>query len=107
MLTKKTAIARVRNFAREVKDSGVHLHKVILFGSYASGKAHRWSDVDVALVAKEFTGDGFADASYFARINNKKPYMAIEPKTFSTAYFKKGDPFIKEIIRTGIEVEVD
>lgn len=106
MLTKKSAIETVKNFAREVKESGVHLYKVILFGSYAFGKPHKWSDIDVVLVADEFTGTGFDDAAYFARINNKKPYIRIEAKTFPTPYFKKGDPFIDEIKKTGIEIDV-
>lgn len=106
MLTKKSAIERVKKFAREVKKSGVHVYKVILFGSYAFGRPNKWGDIDVALVADEFTGIGFDDAAYFARINNKKPYILIEAKTFPTAYFKKGDPFIDEIKKTGIEIEV-
>jgi hypothetical protein len=40
--------------------------------------------------------------AYFARINNKKPFVLIEAKTFPTVYFKKGDPFIEEIMKTGV-----
>lgn len=105
MLTQKTAIERVKAFASEVKRSGVHVSKVILYGSYASGRPHRWSDIDVALMADEFTGNGFHDTAYFARINNKKPYLLIEARTFPTSYFIKGDPFIEEIKRTGIVIE--
>ena len=107
MLTKNAAAKKVKNFAREVKESGVRLRKVFLFGSYASGKPHSWSDIDVALVADEFTGDGFKDAGLFSRINNKKPYILIEAKTFPTAYFKKGDPFISEILKTGLEISIE
>ena len=107
MLTKRTAAQRVKDFAAEIKESGLELRKVILFGSYASGKPHEWSDIDVALVADEFTGDGFRDAGLFSRINNKKSYIPIEARTFPTDYFKKGDPFIDEIRRTGIEIKLD
>ncbi len=106
MLNQKSAIERVKNFASEVMQSGVKLNRVILYGSYANGKPHTWSDIDVALVADEFTGHGFDDTAYFARINNKKPYLLIEAKTFPTAYFKNGDPFIDEIKRTGIAIEI-
>ncbi len=107
MLTRKTAIERVRNFAIELKSGGLHLRSVILFGSYAYNKQTEWSDIDVAIVADEFTGDGFNDARYFARINNKKPYILIETSTYSTNSFKKGDPFIEEIKRTGIPIKLD
>ena len=107
MLTKRTAIERVRNFALELKATGLHLRKVILYGSYVQNRQHKWSDVDIVLIADEFSGIGFNDADYFARINNKKPYIIIEPRTYSTAYFKKSDPFIDEIKRTGIEIKLD
>ena len=32
----------------------VHLQKVVLFGSYARGNAHEWSDVDLALISDDF-----------------------------------------------------
>jgi uncharacterized protein len=106
MLTKKSAINRVENFAKEIKLTGIHLRKVILFGSYAKNKQHKWSDIDVALVADEFCGVGFMDIDFFARISIKKPYILIESKTYPTSYFKKGDPFIDEIKRTGIEIKI-
>ena len=33
-------------------------------------------------------------------------YVQIQPKTYSTEYFEKADPFIKEIQRTGIELKI-
>lgn len=106
MLTKKTAINTVNNFVKEVQGTGLHLRKAILFGSYAQSKQHKWSDIDVVLVADEFTGLGFDDTAYFAKINNKSPYILIETKTYPTSYFKKGDAFIDKIKKTGIEIKL-
>lgn len=106
MLTKKSAVKIVTDFAREVRKENLHLRKVILFGSYVHNKQHKWSDIDVALVADEFNDFGYEDIQFFIDILIKKPYYIIEPKTYSTAYFKKGDPFIDEIKRTGIEIEI-
>jgi len=106
MLTQRIAIERVKNFARELKATGLHLRRVIVYGSYAKNRQHKWSDIDIAIVADEFTGIGFNDADYFARINNKKQYILIEAKTYSTTDFKKGNPFIDEIILTGIEIKI-
>lgn len=30
------------------------VNKVYLFGSYASGKIHKWSDIDLAIVSEDF-----------------------------------------------------
>jgi predicted nucleotidyltransferase len=56
MLTQDAVIATVRDYACEITTHGVHLRKVILFGSFAKGTQHEWSDIDVALVADEFEG---------------------------------------------------
>jgi hypothetical protein len=40
---------------------------------------------DVGPVEDEFIGTGFDNAAYFGRINNKKPYILIEAKTFPTS----------------------
>jgi tRNA nucleotidyltransferase (CCA-adding enzyme) len=104
MLTQDAAIETVKNYANEIISSGVSLRKVILFGSFAKGTQHEWSDIDVALVADEFSGFTFADKNRFSRIGIKAPYIRIQSKTYPTHYFLHGDPFIDEIKRTGIEV---
>lgn len=105
MLTQKVAIERVEHFAKELKDAGLHLRRVVLFGSYAHGKPHEWSDIDVALVADEFKSVGPIDVQLFSRINIKKPYIEIETRTYNTKDFTpEKDPFVEEILRTGIEI---
>ncbi|MDR3133617.1 MAG: nucleotidyltransferase domain-containing protein [Prevotellaceae bacterium] len=105
MLTRNTAIKIAENYAREIEASGVRLRAVILFGSFAKGTQHEWSDIDVALVADEFTGLGFVDKKLFPYIGIKQPYLRIESKTYPTEYFHSGDPFIEEIKREGILIK--
>ena len=105
MLTKDAAIETVRNYAKDIEAHGVHLHTVILFGSFAKGTQHEWSDIDVALVADEFIGFAFEDAKLFPYVNIKKPYIRIETKTYPTKYFLEGDPFIEEIKKDGITIK--
>jgi len=104
MLTQNAAIKTVKNYAKEVNKMGVNLRKVILFGSFAKGTQHEWSDIDVALVADDFTGVGILDTPRFSRIHLQNQYMIIEPKTYPTDYFEESDPFIEEIKKTGIEI---
>jgi predicted nucleotidyltransferase len=103
MLTQNAAIDIVRNYAHEIEEQGVNLRFVILFGSFAKGKQHEWSDIDVALVADDFTGlpDEF---DLFSLVGIKKPYIRIESKTYPTDYFRKSDPFIEEIKKEGIVI---
>ena len=107
MATQGTVINLVKQFAADVRSEGVHLRKIFLFGSFAQNKQHRFSDVDVALVADEFQGFVFIDLDLFIKTKIKKSYSRIQVQTFSTAYFNKGDSFIDEIKRTGIEIKPD
>jgi len=106
MLTQKSAIERVRLFARQINQSGIPLKRVVLFGSYAKNTQHKWSDIDVALVADNFNGVGFYDIALFGKTLIKKPFRSIQPKTYNPRQFKSdNDPFIEEILRTGIEID--
>jgi predicted nucleotidyltransferase len=107
MLTQNAAIEIVGNYAREVEAQGVHLSTVIMYGSFAKGTQHEWSDIDVALVADKFTGVGFFDKKLFPYIGIKKPYIRIETKTYPTDYFRCGDPFIEEIKKEGIMIKTE
>jgi len=104
MFTQDDAINSVKSYASEIALLGINLKKVILYGSFAKGLQHEWSDIDVALVADEFTGFGFSDRLLFSPVSIKEPYIRIEPKTYPTGYFNEGDPFIEEIKNTGIEI---
>ena len=105
MLDRNAAIDIVRNYASDIESHGIDLRTVILYGSFAKGTQHEWSDIDVALVADEFTGFYFNDSNLFPYVSIKKPYIRIETKTYPTEYFQQGDPFINEIIKTGIVIK--
>lgn len=106
MATKKSIINLVYNFAHDVQKEGVRLEKAILFGSYAKNTATKYSDIDIALVSNDFEGLLLKDLDLFIKAKIKKPYSRIQIQTFSTSYFKKGDPFIDEIKRTGLEIKL-
>lgn len=105
MVTNDSAIQTVKSFAKEIKASGLGINRIILFGSFAAGVQREDSDMDVALVSPQFIGVGFKDIPLFVHILRK--YFFIQPKTFSTSEFNPENPFVEEIIRTGIEIPID
>jgi predicted nucleotidyltransferase len=106
MLTQKSVINHIKKLAEEIKQSGIHLNRAVLYGSYARNEQHVWSDIDVALVADEFTGIGFEDVKLFARSLVKRSELNIQPRTYNTRDFLSGqDPFVDEILKTGIEIK--
>ncbi|MEK7253543.1 MAG: nucleotidyltransferase domain-containing protein [Bacteroidota bacterium] len=101
---KELVIEKVKQFAKDVKKQGVPLRQVFLFGSYARGEQRELSDIDVALVADDFTGVSFEDVKRFIDVTIQKPYFLIELHTFKTSDFMEGNPFVNEIKRTGIRI---
>jgi predicted nucleotidyltransferase len=104
-MASAAVINKVRSFARQVAACGVSLKKVILFGSYAGGRQTKYSDIDVALVADEFSGVPSEDVKLFLKALRK--YYIMQTQTFNPRQFSPDkDPFVEEILRTGIEIKV-
>ena len=57
-MDKKYAINIARKFSLEIKNL-LPLYKVVLFGSYARGTNHKWSDIDIAVIVKKYNFDFF------------------------------------------------
>lgn len=79
------------------------LHSVYLFGSYAKGKSHQDSDIDIAVVAEGFSGDIIEDTHMLMKFRRNID-KRIEPHPFSIHEFTVDNPFVREIINTGIKI---
>ena len=97
------AIAVARKFLEMASAAGLHLERAVLFGSYANGTAGKWSDTDIALVSKDFIGVGFFDRK---KVNPFviKADSRVEPHPFRPEDFTEDNPFVKEILKQGIEI---
>lgn len=102
MFTRNDAIEISKKFISECRNINLIFDRVILFGSFAKDTNNIDADIDLALVSRQFTNDRFENALLIAPIS--KNYLDIDAMTFPTDYFYKGDPFIEEILRTGIDI---
>lgn len=93
----------VEEFIRQLNANNLPIRQAYIFGSYAKGRPSKWSDIDVALVSDKFEGDMFNDrcklSPYVIKIDTD-----IETHPFSPEDFTEDNPFVKEIIRTGIRI---
>ncbi|MEK7257248.1 MAG: nucleotidyltransferase domain-containing protein [Bacteroidota bacterium] len=103
MVTQQTAIAIAYDLINAIRASGFPLRKAVLFGSFARNEQHKHSDIDLALVADEFTGNPYFDTQHIVKeLVSDKRFYDIETHTFNFDRFEKGGIFIDEIKRTGI-----
>ena len=107
MPAQKSVIKQIEKLVSEMKASGIHLRKAIIYASYAKNTHHKWSDIDLALVADEFQGVDFYDVGKFSKILIKYSNLLIQPRTYNPKQFsREKDPLVDEIIKTGIEIEI-
>lgn len=100
MLTRKTLNQRISDFVADLKLAGYSPTRVVLFGSYAKGKPNEFSDIDLAVWDKKFTGCGTADIEPIASIVSKYPLLELHP--FSEEDTENNNPFVKEILTHGV-----
>jgi len=80
--------------------------KAYLFGSYARQKDKPESDIDIALVIENLNDNEKFDLQVQLMLLATKFDSRIEPHPVSSNEFNSINPFIAEIKRTGIEIEL-
>jgi len=46
----------MRRYIQALNTYGIHVSRLVLFGSFARGNADEWSDIDLIVIAPEFDG---------------------------------------------------
>ncbi|MEK6552545.1 MAG: nucleotidyltransferase domain-containing protein [Bacteroidota bacterium] len=102
MYSKSDINSIVNKFISLVSDE-FPLRRVYLFGSYAKGDAKDYSDVDLAIVSDNFEGSRFFDKK---KLNKYilKTSVDLEVHPFRTEDFTEDNPFVKEILQTGLKI---
>lgn len=93
----------VLTFARILRKNRIPIDRLYVFGSYAKGTQHQWSDIDVCVISSAFT-DSIEAMQYLWQKRPRDSGLTIEPIGFSSRDFKKSSSLIMEIKKTGIRV---
>jgi uncharacterized protein len=93
----------IKNYIEELRNHGIPVDEVILFGSCARGEAKEESDIDIAIVSGAFSGDRFEDRRRIVPLRRGID-SRIEPIPLTPEAFALGGNLIDEIKRNGIRV---
>ncbi len=99
-------IKKIRLFVKELENDKIRISQVFLFGSYAKNQQNEWSDIDLAVISDDFTGNRMNDYDLLADAILKVD-RSIEAIPFKTEYFTSDNPFVNEIIKTGYEIALN
>ena len=104
---KDRSVRIVRKFIKALKQEGIPVDRVILYGSYAKGKTRPGSDIDVAVISKNFGKDRVEEGMTLFRIAGKID-PRLEPIPISSDSYEKDTwvPIIYEIKEKGIELQL-
>ena len=53
-MVESSIITLVKRYLSVLPEYGIHARKAVLFGSFARGDTHEWSDIDLLVIAPEF-----------------------------------------------------
>ncbi|MFA6106113.1 MAG: nucleotidyltransferase domain-containing protein [Patescibacteria group bacterium] len=102
----KRILNEIKEYVKILKSEKLPIDKVILYGSFAKGKQHEWSDVDLCVVSPEFA-NAFKAMEYLLSKTPTVSRHPIEPIGFRSADLKdNSSSLIREINLYGIEVAV-
>ena len=94
--------SKIRKCCKDVLDA-YQVEYCYLFGSYAKGTEKEDSDIDIAIISSDFKDvieDGANLIGYTWKIDTR-----IEPHPITTEDYENiANPFVKEVIDTGIKV---
>ena len=74
-----------------------------IYGSFAKGTSHKWSDIDLAIISPDFSDDLFEDRLYLMRLAISIDDR-IEPRPFRKESFNRNDPLVDEILKNGLQL---
>ena len=92
---------KLKDFVALMRET-YNIYAVVLYGSYAEGRASDNSDIDVAVFSDDFGKNPYEEMTALFRLRRRID-TDIEPLPFSRdAYFSNDDAdFVNEIIRKG------
>jgi predicted nucleotidyltransferase len=84
-----------------LEKNGIKIQRAYIFGSYASGKADKWSDIDLALISDKFKGNRYLDllslTDYILKAGQDISPLPFRNEDFEDSLFARD-----EILKKGI-----
>jgi predicted nucleotidyltransferase len=93
-----------KNYAEDVRKA-LPVSSVYLFGSYAKGTADELSDIDLCFFMETFNNRQRTEVIFdLLTIAGKYKGVFFEPLAFPVSEIARGNPFVREILETGVEL---
>lgn len=102
-MDKADALNIAQRYAGAIK-ANYNCTKIFLFGSYAKGNFNEDSDIDIAVVFKDY--NNLMDMQLELMRLRRKIDSRIEPHPFRESEFESSNPIVNEIVKYGEEIKI-
>jgi len=97
-MAKRKYIKAIRTLRNLIKQRGLDINRIIVFGSYARGEEKKGSNIDIIIVSRDFEGKGIFErveiTSGLHRELVEKTMMPADIMYYSTAEWDEGNSLI-------------
>ena len=104
--TKDISIEKAKNLINILRQAGIDVSDAYLFGSVVKGLASGDSDIDLALVSRDFNGIRYHDIKKISKYRRKVD-LRLEVHPFNLQEIEKDPPhFFLKIKKEGLRIQV-
>jgi len=100
-MDKRTVLEIISRFRKAIESQGIRIDKLILFGSYASGRAIEGSDIDIVVVSEDFAGKGYWDRTEILSDAIYEVFQPIEAVAMTPEEWERGGSVIVDYAKSG------
>ena len=94
----------VQRYKQSLAKLGIHVERVILYGSYANGRPREDSDIDLIVVSEDFKNLNLRERLEVLGVAAVRIMQPIEAQGYTLREIKRPSPlsFLADILTTGI-----
>ena len=100
-MDKKSALDSLHRFRLALESKGIHIHKLVLYGSYAQGKAREGSDIDVIVISDDFSGKSFWERIEVLSDAIYEVFEPIEAVALTKEEWERGESVVVDYAKKG------
>lgn len=106
-MDKNAVVDIVKQYGHAVENQGIHVSKIVLYGSYAKGNWHDGSDIDIVVISDDFAGKKYWDRIDILARATYEVWKPVEAVAMTPEEWERGDSMVVDFARDGEVVFAD
>lgn len=100
-MDKKTVLEIISSFRKAIESEGIKTDKLILFGSYATGRYREDSDIDVVVISQDFNDKGYWERIDILSSAIYQVFQPIEAVAMTPEEWERGKSLLVDYAKGG------